>query len=113
MRVFGAIVLAAALLGAGAAQAQPYPATMEMDARLGDNHTVYRPSNLADVKGRLPVVVWGNGACLNVGSAYAPFLKGVAEQGYLVIAPGPIAQGPPAPRAPGAPMVQGKTEQLY
>jgi len=42
----------------------PYQAVMEMDPGLPD-HTIYRPENLSALNGAtLPIVVWGNGACV-------------------------------------------------
>jgi len=83
---------------------------MEMDAGLPD-HTIYRPDNLSALNGgSLPIVVWGNGACVNAGNAFSSFLTDISSYGYLVIALGPIvqrdtaspAQGPP--QAPAAPL---------
>jgi dienelactone hydrolase len=39
---------------------------------------------------KLPIVVWGNGACVNLGNRFRWFLSEVASYGYLVIAIGPI-----------------------
>ena len=83
----------------------PYKAVMEMDAGLPD-HTVYRPENLSALNGaKLPIVVWGNGACVNAGNAFQSFLTDISSYGYLVIALGPIVQRNPnaifpAPVAP-------------
>src|SRR5580704_7147315 len=46
----------------------PYKTVMEMDAGLPD-HTIYRPEDLSALNGtKLPVVVWGNGACVSAGN---------------------------------------------
>jgi dienelactone hydrolase len=98
-----------ALLGltAGAAQAQasdpppsaplgsgPYPALMEVDPSLA-THTVYRPADLSKLgAAKLPIVVWGNGACLNAGNRFRNFLTEIASYGYLVVALGPIDSRP-------------------
>jgi dienelactone hydrolase len=66
----------------------PYAAIMEVDRGL-PTHTLYRPADLTRV-GKLPVVVWGNGACWNVGNSFRWFLSDIASYGYLVIALGPI-----------------------
>lgn len=66
----------------------PHVAIMEMDRGL-PTHTIYRPADLA-AAGKLPVVVWGNGACWNVGNSFRWFLSDIASYGYLVIALGPI-----------------------
>src|SRR5581483_11687036 len=80
----------------------PYKAVMEVDAGLAD-HTIYRPENLAEVKDNLPIVVWGNGACVNAGNAFSNFLTDISSYGYLVIALGPIMEGNPFGRAPATP----------
>ena len=67
----------------------PYKAVMEADPGLA-THTLYRPQNLAAVKGKLPIIVWGNGACANEGNRFRWFLSEVASYGYLAIAIGPI-----------------------
>jgi dienelactone hydrolase len=66
----------------------PFAAVMEMDRSL-PTHTLYRPADLSRA-GKLPVVVWGNGACWNVGNSFRWFLSDIASYGYLVIAVGPI-----------------------
>jgi dienelactone hydrolase len=66
----------------------PYAAIMDVDRGL-PTHTLYRPVEL-DKAGKLPVVVWGNGACWNVGNSFRWFLSDIASYGYLVIALGPI-----------------------
>lgn len=103
-------VPAAALLGSG-----PYKAAMEVDPGLA-THTIYHPANLAAVRGKMPVVVWGNGACANEGNRFRWFLSELASHGYLVIAIGPM--GPPgteiwrpAPAQP-APAAGGPPAQL-
>jgi len=75
----------------------PHPAIMEVDPSL-PTHTLYHPSELA-AGSRLPVVVWGNGACWNAGNAFRWFLSDIASYGYFVIAVGPIVD-PPIARAP-------------
>jgi dienelactone hydrolase len=80
----------------------PYPAVMEVDPGL-PTHTLYHPVDLT-VGGRLPIVVWGNGACWNAGNSFRWFLSDIASYGYLVIALGPIVDPPiqrmPVPMAP-------------
>jgi hypothetical protein len=77
----------------------PYKSVMEMDTGV-PGHTIYRPDDLSALAGALlPIVVWGNGACANMGNAFASFLTEISSYGYLVIALGPIGQtnadGPP------------------
>jgi dienelactone hydrolase len=88
----------------------PYPAIMEAAPGL-PTHTLYRPANLGSA-GKLPVVAWGNGACLNVGNGFRWFLSDIASYGYLVIAVGPIVTSLPqfpaesmAPIPPVAPSI--------
>lgn len=70
-----------------------YEAVMTTDPSLPD-HTLYRPRDLEAIDGVLPVVSFGNGACINVGSMYRILLGEIASHGYLVIATGPIGEDP-------------------
>jgi dienelactone hydrolase len=79
-------------MGAG-----PYKAIMESDPSL-PTHTEYRPADLA-VTGKMPIIAWGNGACVNAGNRFRSFLTEIASYGYVVIALGPIA-GPEMEAAP-------------
>lgn len=73
-------------------------------------HVVYHPAALARA-GKLPVIAWGNGACINAGNRFRYFLTEIASHGYLVLANGVMANpalevGPqenPAVRPPGSP----------
>ena len=68
----------------------PYKAIMESDSSL-PTHTEYRPKDLAALGSKkMPVVAWGNGACVNTGNRFRSFLTEIASYGYLVIAIGPI-----------------------
>jgi len=78
-----------------------FPAILEQDPGLS-THTVYRPQDLSKVKGKLPIIAWGNGACVNNGLAHRNFLMEIASHGYLAIAIGP----------PIAPTAQGKQGSL-
>src|SRR5690349_15092472 len=49
----------------------PDPAIMQVDPGL-PTHTLYRPEDLA-AAGKMPVVVWGNGACWNAGNSFRWF----------------------------------------
>ena len=77
----------------------PYKAVMEVDPSL-PTHTLYHPGDA--VPGKLPIVVWGNGACVNAGNSFRWFLSDISSYGYLVIAIGPIAE---VRRMPTVPMV--------
>jgi hypothetical protein len=82
----------------------PYPAIYESDPSLS-THTVYRPKDLSAVKGKMPLLSWGNGACANNGLAHKNYLLEIASHGFLAIAIGPPTISPPAsaptPRPPG------------
>lgn len=71
----------------------PYKAIMLSEASL-PTHTVFKPTDLnaATKKGKLPIVVWGNGACANSPWEHVNFLSEVASYGFLVIAIGPMPQ---------------------
>ena len=82
-----------------------FPAVMEADPGL-PTHMIYRPRDLSALGAtKLPIVVWGNGACVNVGNAFRHFLAEIASHGYLAIAVGPMgpervvapAVAPPVP----------------
>ncbi len=69
----------------------PFPAIMATDSTLA-THTVFRPSDLNAFgpKNKLPIIVWGNGACANSPWEHVNFLSEVASHGFLVIAIGPM-----------------------
>jgi len=69
----------------------PYPALMATDSTL-PTHTIFRPKDLSLFGGqnRLPIIVWGNGACANSPWEHVNFLSEVASHGFLVIAIGPM-----------------------
>jgi hypothetical protein len=59
---------------------------------------VYRPRVLAKFPGSdtLPIVVWGNGACLADGSDFAGYLSTIASYGFLVVGSAPVPGSPQA-----------------
>ncbi len=69
----------------------PYKALMASDESLA-THTVFRPKDFGALgaKAKLPIVVWGNGACANSPWEHVNFLSEVASHGYLVVAIGPM-----------------------
>jgi dienelactone hydrolase len=71
------------------------PATVYSDESL-PTHTIYRPATLSS---RYPVVLWGNGSCVDSNFGYREFLAEVASHGFIVLAIGPHRDSP-APRAP-------------
>jgi len=78
----------------------PFPAILEQDSSL-PTHTVYRPQDLSKVKGKMPIIAWGNGACVNNGLAHRNFLMEIASHGFLAIAIGPPQAPPPAGQGKG------------
>ncbi|MGW3897326.1 cellulose binding domain-containing protein [Micromonospora profundi] len=77
---FGATPANAAVGGSG-----PYPADYETSTTLA-NHTIFRPQTLPSE--RLPILVWGNGACSANGLSQGNFLREIASHGFLAIANG-------------------------
>jgi dienelactone hydrolase len=69
----------------------PEPAIVYSDESL-PTHTIYRPANL---RGDYPLVLWGNGACVNSNFGYRAFLAEVASHGFIVLAIGPHRDTPP------------------
>ena len=68
-----------------------YKAIMKEEATL-PAHTVFVPQDLSvfNEKNRLPVLVWGNGACTNSPWEHFKFLNEIASHGYIVLATGYI-----------------------
>ena len=72
-------------------------------------HTIYYPTDLSDfpLKEKLPVLVWGNGACRNEGRRFEGTLTKVASHGFLVVAVGLFEAREGAPSTTGAQMIEG------
>ena len=103
------ITLAAALLAAALCFAQtektqvieeggtgPWKSVAVGDASL-PTHTIYRPQNLkayVEENGRIPVLLYANGACANNNLEMSRLLSEVASYGYLVLAIGPYEDMP-------------------
>jgi hypothetical protein len=53
---------------------------------------IYRPRDLARFPAgdTLPIVIWGNGACLADGSDFAAYLTTLASYGFLVVGSAPV-----------------------
>lgn len=83
--------------GAPKAVVGPYAVTAEKPATSTDL-MVYRPRDLARLPAgdSLPIVVWGNGACLADGSEFAGFLSTIASHGFLVVGTSPVPGDPQA-----------------
>ena len=47
-------------------------------------HTVYMPKTVPEGT-KLPVIVWGNGACSGNGAWFSKFLNEIASHGYLIV----------------------------
>lgn len=97
LNLAAALLLAGGLAGTAAAQeptgSGPEPARIYGDASL-PTHTIYRPATL---QGTYPVVLWGNGSCVDSNFGYRNFLAEVASHGFIVVAIGPYRDAP-APR---------------
>lgn len=87
----------------------PYTPTTVAAAQGLPTHTVYYPADLSDFpsKGRLPVLIWGNGACRNDGRRFEATLTKVASHGFLVVAVGLFEPKDNAPSTTGAQMIEG------
>ena len=68
-----------------------YKAVMTEDLSLPE-HTILVPQDLTSFgeKKKLPVLVWGNGACTNSPWEHVNFLNEIASHGYIVLATGII-----------------------
>ncbi len=71
----------------------PYKAVMKMEPSL-KAHTVFVPKDLKAFGSsrKLPVLVWGNGACANSPFEHYKFLNEIASHGYIVLATGYMPQ---------------------
>jgi hypothetical protein len=87
----------------------PY-ADITIDVAEGlPTHTVYRPTDLSafPARDKLPIVVWGNGACRLDGLMYERFLTKIASHGFLIVVVGAkdfrerAAKVADAPSSPG------------
>ena len=69
----------------------PFKAIMKETTSL-NAHTLFMPQDLSPFgpKKKLPVLVWGNGACTNSPWEHYKFLNEIASYGYLVVATGYI-----------------------
>jgi dienelactone hydrolase len=65
----------------------PYKAAYTTDPSL-PKHTIYAPKTPPAATLKMPVIVWGNGACTMSGTMFKDFLTEIASYGYLVISNG-------------------------
>ena len=104
------LTLACALLAAGSlclAQTErtqvienggtgPYKSVAVGDKSL-PTHTIYRPENLkayVNENGKIPVLLYANGACANNNLEMSRLLSEVASYGYIILAIGPYDEMP-------------------
>ena len=74
----------------------PYKSVAVGDASL-PTHMIYKPANLeyyVQENGRIPVLLYANGACANNSLEMSRLLSEVASYGFLVIAIGPYDEFP-------------------
>jgi CubicO group peptidase (beta-lactamase class C family) len=71
----------------------PHPAIVTEDATL-PGMTIFRPRDLTPFDGdrKLPLLLWGNGACANTAQEHKNFLNELASHGYLILAIGLLDQ---------------------
>lgn len=72
----------------------PFPAIVTEDRSL-PGMTLFRPGDLTPFGGdgpKLPILLWGNGACANTTQEHKNFLNELASHGYLVLAIGLLDQ---------------------
>jgi hypothetical protein len=91
--------------GAPLAVVGPYAATAE-PAAGAPSLLVYRPAALDPfpTTDTLPIVVWGNGACLADGAGFAGYLSTIASYGFLVVTSAPV-EGSPQARVASADLI--------
>lgn len=91
MKLSKGIFASICLTMAFAMNAQTPGVTIDNSSMLG--FTIYRPANInaaveANGEKRLPVFVFGNGACSHSSKDYIPMLTEVVKNGYIVMAVG-------------------------
>jgi len=65
----------------------PYKAKWRTDPTL-PNHVIYAPVTPPPSNVSMPVLTFGEGGCINIGTMFPHFLTEIASHGYLVIANG-------------------------
>lgn len=84
---------------AGAPRAVVGPYAVATDTTSGTpGLQIFRPRDLAAFPARdtLPIVIWGNGACLADGTEFAGYLSTLASYGFLVVGTSPVPGKPQA-----------------
>jgi len=81
-----------------------HSAIMKIEASL-PTHTVFSPEDISEFNNqhKLPLIVWGNGACFDSPWEHVNFLNEVASHGFLVIAIGTM------PKETGEPVKERST----
>lgn len=71
----------------------PHPAVATEDWTL-PGMTIFRPRDLSSFGAdkKLPIIVWGNGACANTTQEHKNFLNELASNGYVIVAIGLLDQ---------------------
>jgi len=71
----------------------PYRAVATEDWTLA-GMTIFRPRDLSPfgIERKLPIVLWGNGACANTTQEHKNFLSEIASNGYVILAIGLLDQ---------------------
>jgi hypothetical protein len=67
-----------------------YPAQRITDPSF-PNHTLYVPKTPPPAQVKLPVIIFGNGGCANIGSGFTNLLTEISSHGYIAITNGPPA----------------------
>ncbi len=70
----------------------PYTAIVTQEKAL-PGMTIYRPEDLSKFgdNQKLPILLWGNGACANSTEEHKNFLNEIASHGYIVLGIGPLS----------------------
>jgi len=78
--------------GGGAASAGTRPlsstlklATMKETKAVAPFFNIWRPADLSKVEGKLPIVVWNNGACSRNDGVFKPLFDAWSSGGYFVL----------------------------
>lgn len=91
----------------------PYKAILTEDASLS-GFAILKPQDLSvfGKKQKLPIVLWGNGGCMNTSFAFINFLNEIASNGYIVIAIGPYQNAVSMPKREAGAIQSTKASQL-
>jgi hypothetical protein len=83
---------------AGAPRAVVGPHAVTTETIVAPGLQIYRPRDLSGFSGKdaLPIVVWGNGACLADGKDFAGYLSTIASYGFLVVGSAAVPDKPQA-----------------